>query len=73
MGRVFRFLLGTLIGALFGSIMAILLTPSSGSELRSRIVENAGRLKDEVRQAALDKRIELEKELGDLRHHIVIN
>ena len=73
MERTFRFLAGALIGAIFGCIIAILITPSSGSELRSRITSNAARLKDEVRQAAVDKRSELEKELGDLRHHIVIN
>jgi len=72
MGRFIRFFTGVLIGAFFGSVMAILLTPSSGKILRSRISENAAHLQDEVRLAALEKRAELEKELGDLRHHIVI-
>jgi len=73
MERTFRFLTGALIGAIFGCVVAILITPSSGSELRARISDNAARLKDDVRQAAIEKRSELEKELGDLRHHIVIN
>jgi gas vesicle protein len=73
MGRFIRFFTGVLIGAFVGGLMAVLLTPSSGKILRNRIAENAAHLKDEVRLAALEKRTELEKELGDMRQHIVIN
>ena len=60
MGRFIRFFSGALIGAFIGSVVAILLAPSSGSVLRSRITENASHMQDEVRQAAIEKRIELE-------------
>jgi gas vesicle protein len=73
MGRFVRFMTGVLLGAFFGSVIAILVTPSSGNILRARIVDNAVHLKDEVRLAAAQRRAELEKELGDLRHNIVIN
>ena len=73
MGQFIRFLTGALIGAFLGALLAALFTPSSGETLRIRITENAGRLKEEVLLAAQEKRGELQKELGDLRHNISIN
>ena len=73
MSRFIRFLAGALIGAFIGSAAAILLAPLSGQATRRRIVENTLRAKNEIQNAASEKRIELEKELADLRHNIVIN
>ena len=70
--RVFRFLSGVIIGALVGSTVAILLTPSSGLVLRERFAQNANRITDQIKQAAADKRAELENELTGLRSDIKI-
>jgi gas vesicle protein len=73
MGQIIRFLVGALIGAFIGSAVAILLAPSSGKTTRVRITENTLRIRNEIQQAAIEKRSELERELADLRHNIVIN
>lgn len=58
---------GAFLGAIVGSTLVLLLTPESGKDLRSQIVLTWGRARDEVRQAALDKRKELEAQLTTLR------
>ncbi len=56
MKRFFSFILGTIIGALAGATVALLVTPYSGEELRAQ-----------AREAALAKRAQLEARLRDLR------
>ena len=72
MGRFFRFMSGAIIGAFVGGAVVILLAPASGQTLRARIYQNLNNLLDEVNQASLEKRAELEKELSDLRGNIQI-
>jgi gas vesicle protein len=62
-----RFMEGFLLGALIGVVVAILLTPFSGDELRLRMREEADRIQGEVKRAASERRAELEEQLAALR------
>jgi len=55
------------MGALVGSTLALLLTPASGSELRSKMTEQAKRIQLEVKEATQTRRKELEEQLASLR------
>ena len=63
-----NFLLGALIGGIVGAVSVLLLTPATGSETRGRIADYAHNVEDQVRQAALTRRQELQIELESLRH-----
>lgn len=65
------FLLGVVSGALFGSVIALLLTPVPGKTLRQQVVEYFDNLASEVRRAASERRSELETELHKLRQSSV--
>jgi gas vesicle protein len=67
MSRLFNFMMGALLGGMVGSALALLLTPASGESLRSQMRETVVEVQEEVRQAALNRRIELEKQLAALR------
>lgn len=67
MRKFLSFLGGTLMGALVGATVALLLTPSSGETLRSKIRERFAALQEELGQAASERRIELENYLATLR------
>jgi gas vesicle protein len=62
-----RFLVGFLLGSLIGASTALLLAPKSGEELRGQIRDEATRIQDEVKKAAVDRRTELEQQLTALR------
>ncbi len=61
------FMRGILFGAVVGSALALLLTPWTGDELKQNISDFANNFQDEVRQAGVEKRQELEAELAALR------
>jgi hypothetical protein len=65
--RINNFLLGALLGGLVGAAAGILLAPSSGAQLRSDISSRVGQIRQEVTQAAADRRAELEHQLAELR------
>jgi len=67
MRKFLSFLGGTLMGALVGATVALLLTPSSGETLRAQIHDRFAALQDELAQAATDRKIELEDYLNNLR------
>ena len=67
MQKVSSFISGARLGALIGAAAALLLTPSSGDELREQIQERAQYVQDEVRTAASQRRTELERQLANLR------
>jgi gas vesicle protein len=67
MKRFFSFLVGAVMGGLVGATVALLLAPSSGTELRTQMQERSERLREEIRKAAADRREELEEQLAALR------
>lgn len=71
MQKALNFVLGAVLGGLFGGAIALLLTPVSGDELRMQVNEYTRQVKSEVEQAATARRVELERELADLRGEVV--
>jgi gas vesicle protein len=67
MSRFTNFMVGILLGGLTGSLLALLFAPSSGENLRNQMHETAIEVQEEVRQAAVARRTELEKQLAALR------
>ncbi len=67
MRKLGYFVFGSLIGGLIGAAIALLFTPAPGSELRTNIKTYTLKTVDEVRQAALQRRDELEQQLANLR------
>ena len=67
MNRIISFISGAAMGALVGSTLAMLLTPASGEEIRTKMAEQVQRIQDEVKSATETRRIELESQLESLR------
>jgi gas vesicle protein len=67
MRKFFSFLMGTVMGALVGATVALLLAPESGEELRESIRQRFENLQGEIQEAAATRRVELEKQLANLR------
>jgi gas vesicle protein len=67
MRRFMNFMAGAFLGALVGSVTAILLAPGSGEELRLQLQERAESFKDEVKDAYQARVTQLEAELESLR------
>ena len=67
MRRALSFFIGTAVGALIGSAIALLFAPSSGPELRAQISDRSQNFATDIRQAANTKRIELQERLENLR------
>lgn len=67
MKRFASFILGAFVGAIAGSLAALLLAPSSGRTLQDQITESVNRVNNEVKQAAIEKRLQMENELTRLR------
>lgn len=67
MRRFTSFVTGALIGALVGSVTAILLAPASGDELLKQIRQRTESFRDEVRDAYKAQVTQLEAELENLR------
>ncbi len=67
MKKFFSFFIGTVMGALVGATLALLLAPSSGETLRGQIQERFSALQQELADAAAERRAELEEYLSSLR------
>jgi gas vesicle protein len=67
MNKTAGFLAGAILGALVGGTLALLLTPFSGDDLRQQMRDRAQYVQDEVKKASLERRLELEKQLAELR------
>ncbi|HEX2979280.1 MAG TPA: YtxH domain-containing protein [Anaerolineaceae bacterium] len=61
------FLSGLLLGGLLGAAAVLLYTPESGDNMRTRIRGFIDDLRQEVKQASMTRRVELEQELAVLR------
>ncbi|PJF47547.1 MAG: YtxH domain-containing protein [Chloroflexi bacterium] len=67
MGKWGSFLNGLIIGAIGGGIMALLLAPQSGEDLRDDIKREVDEILEEGRRAAEQSQRELEERLNRLR------
>ena len=67
MKKFASFLAGSIMGGLVGATLVMLLTPVSGEVLREQILETLDRFQSEIKQAAQNKRAELESQLAELR------
>lgn len=67
MSKSSSWLTGAFLGGLVGGALVLLLTPYTGEELKARINDYINNVQEEVHQAGVEKRLELETELELLR------
>ncbi len=67
MRKLVAFVAGAMCGGIVGAVAALLLAPASGSELRTGARARFDELVAEGRQAAADRRAELEAQLAALK------
>ena len=67
MNKFFGFLAGVMCGAIVGAVAALLLTPESGSQLRSDAQQRFDELMAEGRKAAAQRRSELMGEFDAMK------
>jgi len=67
MRRLVGFIAGAMCGAIVGAVAALLLAPASGDELRQNARARFQEMLTEGRQAAADRRVELETQLAALK------
>ena len=67
MRRFGYFIVGAAMGGIVCGVMALLFTPNSGQQLRKQISETSQKIKQDLQQAAVQRRIELEQQLANLR------
>ncbi len=70
MRRAVLWLYGFLVGGLTGAGLMLLFTPQSGAALRGKIRARWQQILEEGRQAAAQRRAELERELAILTRRI---
>jgi gas vesicle protein len=64
---MFGFLMGIFVGGLVGAIMALLLAPESGENLRGQLRDRGQGFMNDIRHSADSRRIELRHRLESLR------
>jgi gas vesicle protein len=67
MKSIINFWMGFITGALICAAAVMLFTPASGEELRRQLNDRAGKIQDELNQAASQRRSELQAQLDSLR------
>lgn len=67
MGKFGNFLSGMIIGALGGAVIALLLAPQSGEDLRDDIRREVEEILEEGRRASEQRQREMEEQLNRLR------
>jgi gas vesicle protein len=58
-----KFLLGATIGIVVGSTVGMFLAPVSGNQMRERVYDYFTNIRDEVKNAAEGKRLELTQQI----------
>jgi len=66
MRKFASFVFGSVMGAMFGAVVALLIAPSSGEELQARARERVSTLRDEVQEAYEVRAAQLQAELDAL-------
>ncbi len=66
MRKFASFVFGSVMGAMFGAVVALLIAPSSGEELQARARERVSTLRDEVQNAYDVRAAQLQAELDVL-------
>ncbi len=61
------FLLGALIGGVLGAAAALVLAPAPGNKLRNQVRDYFGSVRNEISQAAQNRRVQLEQQLAQLK------
>ncbi len=67
MRRMFGFLMGIFVGGLVGAVLALLLAPESGENLRTQLRDRGQGFMNDIRHSADSRRIELRHQLETLR------
>jgi gas vesicle protein len=67
MRRMFGFLMGVFVGGLVGSVLALLMAPESGEDLRNQLRARGQGFVNDIRHSADSRRIELRNRLETLR------
>ena len=67
MSKFISFVIGMIVGGLFGAAVAILLAPKPGKELQADIKHEVDSVLEEGHRAAEARRAELEKQLAQMR------
>jgi len=67
MKTIGKFLIGFFLGGITGTLIVMLYTPSSGTEMRARLKDNYSHVRDEVQNAARQRSEELKRELARLQ------
>jgi gas vesicle protein len=67
MRKILSFLSGRIMGGLVGAVVAILMAPNSGNEMRLQLQQRTNRLREDIKAVAEQRRSELERELEVLR------
>jgi len=64
---MFGFLIGIFVGGLVGAVLALLLAPESGENLRAQLRDRGQGFMNDIRHSADSRRIELRNRLETLR------
>jgi gas vesicle protein len=67
MRRIFGFLIGIFVGWLVGGVVALLLAPQAGDELREQLRARSTGFLGEIQDAAEARRVQLEEQLAAMR------
>jgi gas vesicle protein len=71
MKKFMNLVFGLVLGGFVGSTLALLLTPVSGEELKNSMRDYSNQVKNEVEHAASARRVEMERELANLRGEVI--
>ncbi len=68
MRNILAFMAGAMCGAIVGAVAALMLAPMSGGEIREQALQRFDELVKEGKQAADERRAELEDQLRKMQH-----